>query len=62
MKKGHLIYTVFFTIMAASVLPLLVFGFYLSSFNKTFLKREFNEKLRYYNSAISNDISTFDPS
>lgn len=59
MKKGHLTYTVFFTIMAASLLPLFVFGFYITSVNKSLLKNEFNEKLKYYNARLSNDVSVF---
>lgn len=59
MKKGHLTYTIFFTIMAASLLPLFVFGFYITSINKALLKNEFTEKLKYYNTRLSDEVSVF---
>jgi len=59
MKKGNLTFTIFLTVLAASLLPLLVFGFYIISFNKSLLKTEFNDKLKSYNAVISEDVNNF---
>ncbi len=59
MRKGSLTKTIFFTIIAASLLPMVIFGFFIASISKDLLEKEFVNKLDFYNTRLADDINVF---
>ncbi|MDR0735105.1 MAG: hypothetical protein LBG16_05440 [Elusimicrobiota bacterium] len=59
MKKGHLVYFLFFVLAAAALLPALAAGFYFYGSAKDLLNENSEEQIIYYNSLVSEEITDY---
>ncbi|MDR1123728.1 MAG: HAMP domain-containing protein [Elusimicrobiota bacterium] len=59
MKKGHLIYFLFFVLAAAGLLPALSAGFYFYGSAQSLIDENSEEKIKYYASLVSDQITDY---